>query len=152
MTISQWLEIRSLSSSILTLTSPPPSPGTVTSVSPTDACSRPSAQPPQPVCPAHRLRTLDRGPTPRGLILPHLSTQELIHLTPQGLTPPPLQVECLSFWPHQRNTSSLFSFLVWYNNMYLKWNSFYLWMESLFLLCHCRPMFRSIVLFRIQLP
>lgn len=84
MTISQWPEIRSLSSSTWTLTSRPPSPETATSVSPTDSCSRANGQPPQPACPAHRLLTTDRGPTLQGPIPPHLSTLGLILLLLQA--------------------------------------------------------------------
>lgn len=82
-TISRWPGIRSLSSCILTLTSPPPSPETVTSVSPTDSCSRASGRPPQPACPAHRLITMGRGPTLQGPTPPHPSTPGLIRQPPQ---------------------------------------------------------------------
>lgn len=79
-TTSQWLETQSLSSSSLTLISPPPSPETVISLSPTDVCSRPNAQPPQRGYPAVRYLILARGSTTRGLIPPHQSTQALMHL------------------------------------------------------------------------
>lgn len=93
MTISPWLETRSLNRSSPTLTSPQPSPGTVTSVSHTDACFRLNVQPQQRVCPALRLPTLDRGPTLQRPILRLQSTQELIRPLLLGRIPPPQQVQ-----------------------------------------------------------
>lgn len=98
MTTFPWLETKSLSSSSsrsrrrLTLTSPRQSPETVTSASPTDACSRPNGQPLQPACPAHSHHILDRGHTMGEPILPHQFTQQatLLHLL--GNTPLLLQV------------------------------------------------------------
>lgn len=107
MIISQWLATRSLSSSSLTLTSPPPSPETATSVSPTDACSRPNGRPPQPASPAHSLLTLDKGCTTQGPIPPHLSTQELIHPLPLGHIPKPLQVHTAHIWAMVQSSSPL---------------------------------------------
>lgn len=86
---SPWQETKSpsSSSSSQTLTSPPPFPETVTSVSPTGACSRPNGPPPQPACPSHQQLIPDRWPPLWGLIRPHPSMQEPTHLPPQGLIP-----------------------------------------------------------------
>lgn len=81
MTISPWLEIRSRSRSRWTSISHPPSPGTVTSASPTVSCSRANVLLPRRVCPARRLRILHRAtaqahtrplPSTRGHVLPLL--------------------------------------------------------------------------------
>lgn len=85
MIISPWPEIRSRSHSRWSSTSPPPSPETVTSVSPTVSCSRANVRPPQRASPALRLLILHRA-TPQDPTHPHLSTW--------GLVLPHLQVQC----------------------------------------------------------
>lgn len=137
MTISPWLETRSLNRSSPTLTSPQPSPGTVTSVSHTDACFRLNVQPQQRVCPALRLPTLDRGPTLQRPILRLQSTQELIRPLLLGRIPPPQQVQtvlAVHFDNEILHDDLLFAFLLKY-----------------FVLCHGR-LFKSRILLRVNLP